>query len=601
MPSGSEDPWREPGAADSATAPLPANDTSPRLIHSRFVRLAEAGPDRPGLFFGDECLSYGRLLTSGREVAAALTDLGLRPGSRVAILARRSPRLVVQLLGVLLAGCQFAILDRTYPRARIQAMVDACQPHAVLDGDRVDRRDQEAPVAGADLVDDAGLDDGAGLAGPGPACAGPPAYLTFTSGTTGTPRCVQGGHAAVVHYLTWSPEAFGLHAGDRFSMLSGLSHDPLLRDVFGPLSLGAQLFIPDLRTWARPEALATWLRERRVSVTHLTPTMARRVLIPGKVSLPDLRRVLLGGEVVHTGDLRSFAQVASEARFTVVYGCTETPQVVMHHTAARDELAGDAAAVVPLGEPAPGAEVEIVSATGLAVPAGERGELVVRTPHLALGYLRRDGAGLRLEPFGSRYATGDLAYRDADGRLLFAGRSDRQVTIRGARVELEEIEHHLRSCPGVVLAAVTTAPSDGGPSLHATVVVRPGSGLTERELRKHVAALLPAPVVPSAITVLEKIPMSPNGKFDMSNDQTARSAGAVTSRVSEILGAALNRAPLAPDDDFFELGGDSLAAIEVAATIEDEFGYELSIEDIFRVSGAGDLSMLVWNGVRGDS
>jgi amino acid adenylation domain-containing protein len=592
VPSGSEDPWREPGAADSATTSLPA---SPQLIHSRFVRLAEAGPDRPGLFFGDECLSYGELLTSGRGVAAALTDLGLAPGSRVAILARRSPRLVIQLLGVLLAGCQFAILDRTYPRARLRAMVDACQPHAVLDGDRLDKRDPEAPAAGADR------EDGASLADPGPARSGPPAYLTFTSGTTGTPRCVQGGHAAVVHYLTWSPEAFGLRAGDRFSMLSGLSHDPLIRDVFGPLSLGAQLFIPDLRTWARPEALAAWLRERRVSVTHLTPTMARRVFVPGKVSLPDLRRVLLGGEVVHAGDLRSFSQVASRAEFTVVYGCTETPQVVMHHTPARDELAGDAAAVVPLGEPAPEAEIEIVSATGRAVPAGERGELVVRTPHLALGYLRRDGTRLRLEPFGSRYATGDLACRDADGRLLFAGRSDRQVTIRGARVELEEVEYHLRSCPGVVLAAATTAPSDDGPSVHATVVVRPGSGLTERELRKHVAALLPAPVVPSAITVLEKIPMSANGKFHMSNDQTARSAGDVTSRVSEILGTALGRAPLAPDDDFFELGGDSLAAIEVAATIEDEFGYELSIEDIFRVSGAGDLSMLVWNGVRGDS
>ena len=595
MPSGSEHPWRTADAAGSVTVSPPAISASPELIHSRFVRLAEAGPDRPGLFSGNECLSYGQLLTSGRGVAAALTDLGLAPGSRVAILARRNPRLVIQLLGVLLAGCQFAIMDRTYPRARVQAMVDACQPHAVLDDDRLDKLSPEAPAV------EAVREHGACLADPGSAPAGPPAYLAFTSGTTGTPRCVQGGHAAVVHYLTWSPEAFDLHAGDRFSMVSGLSHDPLIRDVFSPLSLGARLFIPDLRTWARPEALATWLRERRISATHLTPTMARRVFVPGKVSLPDLRRVLLGGEVVHASDIRSFAQVAPEARLTVVYGCTETPQVAMHHTAARDELAGDATAVVPLGEPAPAAEAEIVSATGRAVPAGERGELVVRTPHLALGYLHRDGARLRLEPLGSEYATGDLAYRDADGRLLFAGRSDRQVTIRGARVELEEIEHHLRSCPGVVLAAATTAPSDDGPSVHATVVVRPGSALTERELKTHVAALLPAPVVPSAITVLEKIPMSPNGKFDMSNDQTARSAGDVTSRVSEILGTVLGRAPLAPDEDFFELGGDSLAAIEVAATIEDEFGYELSIEDIFRVSGAADLSMLVWNGVRGDS
>ncbi len=509
MPSDSEDLWGELSGVKAPTAASRAVSTSAQLIHSRFVHLAEADPDRPGLFFADQCLSYGQLLESGRRVATALMDLDLTPGSRVAIVARRNPGLVIQLLGVLLAGCQFAILDRAYPRARLEAMVDACQPHAVLDDDRLEKQHLETPVLGAARKDQAGLVD------PGSARAGLPAYLAFTSGTTGTPECVQGGHAAVVHYLTWSPEAFGLGADDRFSMISGLSHDPLIRDVFSPLSLGAQLLIPDLRTWARPEALATWMREHRVTVTHLTPTMARRIFIQKQASLPDLRRVLLGGEVVRTDDLCSFAQVAPHARFTVVYGCTETPQVAMHHTAARDDFAGDATAVVPLGEPAPAMEVELVSATGVAVPAGERGELVVRTPHLAFGYLRRDSAGLRLEPFGSHYATGDLGYRDADGRLLFAGRSDRQVKVRGARVELGEVEHHLRSCPGVVLAAATVAPSDDGPSVQATVVVRPDGALTARELKKHLAALLPAPAVPSTIMILHKIPMSPNGKFDI--------------------------------------------------------------------------------------
>lgn len=587
MPADSGDPGREPGGAVPAAATSRAVSVASQLIHSRFVHLAEADPGRPGLFFADQSLSYGQLLESSRRVAASLTGLGLAPGSRVAIVARRDPGLVSQLIGVLLAGCQFAILDRTYPRARLRAMIDACQPHAVLDKDRLDRRDAEAP-ASEDVV-------------PDPARAWQPGYLTFTSGTTGTPRCVQGGHAAVVHYLTWSPEAFGLRGDDRFSMISGLSHDPFIRDVFSPLSLGAQLFIPDPRTWARPQALATWMREHRLTVTHLTPTMARRLFLQGQACLPDLRRVLLGGEVVHAGDLRSFAKVAPGARFTVVYGCTETPQVVLHYTAGPDDLAGDASGAVPLGEPAPAAEIEIVSAAGIAVPTAERGELVVRTPHLAFGYLKRGGAGLRLEPFGSRYATGDLGYRDSDGRLLFAGRSDRQVTVHGARVELDEIEHHLLSCQGVAFAAATVKPSDDGPSVRATVVLRPGIAVTERELKKHVAALLPAAAVPSVITVLDKIPLSPNGKFDMSNDQAVPSAETVTERVSEILGTVLGRAPLAPGDDFFELGGDSLAAIEAAAAIEEELGYELSIEDIFTVSGVADLSTLVWKGISAGS
>jgi acyl carrier protein len=142
------------------------------------------------------------------------------------------------------------------------------------------------------------------------------------------------------------------------------------------------------------------------------------------------------------------------------------------------------------------------------------------------------------------------------------------------------------------------AQTDDGPSLQATVVVRPGSEITEQELRKHIVALLPAPAVPSAITVLDKIPMTPNGKSTLSSDQTFQSADAVARRVSEILGAVLDRAPLAPDEDFFEQGGDSLAAIEAAATIESEFGYELSIEDIFMQSGTAELSKLVWNGLR---
>jgi amino acid adenylation domain-containing protein len=495
-------------AVKAAATPSRGLSRSGQFIQSRFVDLAVADPGRPAVSFGDQCLSYGQLLESSQRVAAGLTDLGLAPGSRVGIIARRHPSLVIQLIGILLAECQFTILDRTYPSARRQAMVDACRPHAVLDEDELDKLDLEAPVAVAQ-------DDQAGLAGDGLDFASLPAYLSFTSGTTGTPKCVQGGHAAVVHYLTWSAEKFDLRAGDRFSMISGLSHDPLIRDVFSPLSLGAQLLIPDLRTWANPAALATWMRERQITVTHLTPTMARRVLIPGQASLPDLRRVILGGEVVRVGDLHSFAKVASGARFTVVYGCTETPQVMMHHTITSSDIEVEPAALVPLGDAAPGVDIGLVSSTGLTVPAGERGELVVRTPYLAFGYLRRDGDGLRREPFGRQYATGDLAYRDSSGCLLFAGRSDRQVKIRGARVELDEVEHCLRSCPGVLVAAVAVDSLDDGPALRATVVLQPDVALTERELKRHLAKLLPAPAMPSTIAVLDQIPMSPNGKINL--------------------------------------------------------------------------------------
>jgi len=134
-------------AVKAATAPSRDVGTSGQFIHSRFVDLAAADPDRPAVSFADQCLSYGQLLESSRRVAAGLTDLGLAPGSRVGIIARRHPSLVIQLIGILLAECQFTILDRTYPSARLQAMVDACRPHAVLDEDELDKLDLEVPVA----------------------------------------------------------------------------------------------------------------------------------------------------------------------------------------------------------------------------------------------------------------------------------------------------------------------------------------------------------------------------------------------------------------------------------------------------------------------
>ncbi|MDG4803235.1 AMP-binding protein [Micromonospora sp. WMMD980] len=437
------------------------------------------------------------------------------PESRVAVLGRRSPDLIVCILGTLLAGACFAVLDQSYPRRRLQSMAELMEPHAVVASGVASHPQVDAPH-----IDVTAISSGGGGIAVG--AASNVAYLAFTSGTTGVPKCLVGGHDAVVHYLRWSVDEFEYSADDRFSMISGLSHDPLLRDVFLPLSIGASVHIPDGRTWARPAALAQWLAEQEITSAHLTPSVARRVLVPALTRLPRLRRILLGGEPLRWRDLQQFRAAAPNTRLTTVYGTTETPQVAMHLTPSDEDIAtGDGP--VPLGKPAPGFHVRLVGPNGSEPPLGEPGEIIVRSPHLALGRIV-DG---RITPLGQEHATGDRGHLTQTGELIFDGRTDRQVKIRGLRVELGEVEEALRRCPGVKDAIATVIPADPADpvseaTLGATAVVAPDAKLDKRKLAAHLATLLPMGAVPSVLDVRTDIPISPNGKLEAESFESLR-------------------------------------------------------------------------------
>ena len=280
-----------------------------------------------------------------------------------------------------------------------------------------------------------------------------PAYVAFTSGSTGAPLGIRSSHAPVSHFLAWHIATFGLRSGDRFSLLSGIAHDPVLRDIFTPLSLGASLHVPAPDVRESPEALARWLAGERITVAHLTPPLAQLVLADEEeTQFASLRRPFFGGDRLDLRNRRALRRRAPDCRFVNFYGTTETPQAMSFHAVDPGEIEARAPeARFRIGRGIDGVQILVQNGERLC-GIGEPGEICVRTPYLSDGYLEDErNAGRFGDSDGVRcYRTGDLGIYDPDGRVEILGRNDAQAKIRGYRVEPREIEAVLEAHPAVL-------------------------------------------------------------------------------------------------------------------------------------------------------
>ncbi|HVT17772.1 MAG TPA: non-ribosomal peptide synthase/polyketide synthase [Thermoanaerobaculia bacterium] len=593
-------------------------------MHAGFLAQARRSPGSLAVAEARRAFTYGDLDLSSRRLAAALRMAGLEQGDRVAIFGPRSTALVCALLGVLRAGGAFVLLDPAYPATRLATCAALAQPRACIEIGSAElpveltarlaeiparlrlrlAHDLElAPGAAAEAVEDwepAGPDD--------------LAYLAFTSGSTGSPKAIMGTHRPVSHFLAWYAQHFGLGDGDRFSMLSGLSHDPLLRDVFAPLSLGAVLLVPEPGVLADSRRLIAWLAEQGASVIHLTPALGRMLaegaLGDARARIRSLRYAFFGGDVLTAGDLARFATLAPAARCVNFYGTTETPQAMGVYEPRRpDDLAATPGQGlrIPVGAGIDGAQLLVLNETDGLAGVGELGEICIRTPYLARGYLAGEPAerGFTFNPFTARpgdrmYRTGDLGRYRWDGCVELVGRADDQVKVRGFRLELVEVEAALAQHPDLAAAAVVRhEDAAGAPFLAAYVVPRQGA-VPIRELRAFLRARLPEFMVPEAWVALERLPLTPNGKLDRralpppvaaGTQVPARRALTGTEEMlaaiwSEVLGAE----PSGPEDDFFDLGGHSLKAAQVEARVRQRFGVDLPLAAFFEAPTLGGLA-----------
>ncbi|MFE3447821.1 amino acid adenylation domain-containing protein [Nonomuraea sp. NPDC059194] len=513
--------------------------------------------DGPGLLDGD---AYGSLR---RRTVAAIRRAGVRPGETVAVLASRVPELPGLLLGVLASGARWLVVDSAHPPAVQEKhaagarAVIRCAPG--LDGlPEIVLTDEEDDTIHPER-----------------------GYLSLTSGTTGDPKPVVTTDRPLAHFVDWYVRTFGINQDDRFALLSGLAHDPALRDMFVPVRAGARLFVPEQDLLRDPVRLAAWLAEHAVTVLHLTPQLAAMLAGTG-ATLPDVRLVGVGGDRFTWAEADRLRRLAPHARLVAFYGTTETPQAHAWH-----ELGRPTTELVPIGSPVEGSEILVLAADGRRAAVGELGEVVVRSRYLSTGYLDQ---ALTKERFdGDRFRTGDLGRLNPDGTVTPAGRADDQVKVRGFRVELGEVEAALATDQDV-RAAVAVA--EGGTLTGYVVPARPG--LSAHRVLERLRSVLPEHAVPGEVVLLPALPLTPNGKVDRAalRRPPARAAetanggsrldGPTQKVVAQVWHAVLGVPRLGPDDNFFEIGGHSLAIAAVQARLKAATGRDIPIVELFR-------------------
>ncbi|MFL5385134.1 MAG: amino acid adenylation domain-containing protein, partial [Longimicrobiaceae bacterium] len=388
-------------ATDEAASVLPdaslplAPEPWRGAVHETFAARAAASPDAPAVADAGEMWTYGELDAAANRIAHALAAGGVQHGDVVAVWAHRSPALVRALLGAWKAGAAFAILDPAYPPVRLAAQVRAAKPSALL---RIAAAGEVPEEAAAALAESAratvvltadGKDGVDGFPSTAPAVSVGPddlAYVAFTSGTTGAPKAIAGTHRPLAHFFGWYARELGLSAGDRVSLLSGLAHDPLLRDVFAPLTTGGRIVIPDPDQVGTPGWLAGWMRDSGVTVAHLTPAMGQILATgTGDSTLPALRLACFGADVLRATDVERLRAIAPNAEAVNFYGATETPQAIAAFRVPMELAEGGD--VVPVGRGIEGVDLLVVTPSGTLAGIGELGEIAVRTPYLSRGYL----------------------------------------------------------------------------------------------------------------------------------------------------------------------------------------------------------------------
>ncbi|HSU83067.1 MAG TPA: amino acid adenylation domain-containing protein, partial [Thermoanaerobaculia bacterium] len=582
-------------------------------IHDLFSARARAAPERPAISDREGTWSYGELETASNRLAHRLLDAGVRQGDRVAVWAHRSAPVATAVLGALKAGAAFTMLDPAYPPARLVEILCIAAPRALVRleaggplPDGVDVWLIEAGCVRIDLPRGGAapvLERLAGLPGEPPAVATGPddvAVLGFTSGSTGTPKGIAGRHGPLTHFLPWQCERFGLTAEDRFSLLSGLAHDPLQRDLFTPLYLGATIVVPDPEDVGVSGRLAAWVAREGVTVAHLTPAMGQilteRASGGAAVEAPSLRLVLLVGDALTRLDVARIRRLAPRVTCVNLYGSTETQRAVAYHVCA--ETGEDAKQVLPLGAGMRDAQLLVINRAGRLAGIGEVGEIAVRSPHLAQGYLGDPALTadkFRTNPFtgldGDRiYRTGDLGRYLPDGEVTFAGRADQQVKIRGFRIEPAEIEARLAALPGV-REAVVVAREDRGEKRLVAYIVAEGAAVSPAFLRQALRDRLPAYMVPSAFVLLERLPITPNGKVDRralpapvaAAEASVQAApeGAIEERIAAVWREVLGVERVGVTDNFFDVGGHSLLLVRLHSRLQEELGREISLLELF--------------------
>lgn len=568
----------------------------PQCVHQLVEYQAACRAVQPAVLHRGAELSYAELNARANRLARRLRRLGVGRESRVLVSLPRSADLVVALLAVLKTGGSYVPVDPTYPPERRDFIIADSRPAAVITS--VQCLPCSPAVPGVVMDGNLFADEPAGNL---EVASHPlsPAYIIYTSGSTGAPKGVTVDHESVVALVTAEP-SLRVGPGDVVAQLVPAAFDVSVFEIWAALCHGAQVAVLGEDHWSARE-FGDQLRRCRPDWLFLTAGVFHLLAEFDPESLASVATLLVGGDVVSSRHLRTAAARCRHRTFAA-YGPTETTVFTSLHPAAP----GDPAERVPIGTALSGKTMTVLGPALDPLAPGQTGEIYIGGHGVAQGYYGKPS--LTAERFlpdphagrpGARmYRSGDLGVTLPDGELEFSGRVDRQVKIRGYRIELGEVESVLNAHPRVVSAAVVA--SEGSAGMKRLVAYVGGTGLDRAAIRGWLAARLPAHMVPSAVIVLDRMPLDPNGKVDRGSlPEPPRSLGVealadeeLEQLIAAVWAEALELDRVGAADNWFEVGGDSLRSMIVLDRLRGA-GVEVSADDFLANPTVGKLAALI--------
>jgi amino acid adenylation domain-containing protein len=579
--------------ADAQGPGLKATDAT--LAPEQILDQVSRSRGSPAVKCGGVRRSYGELETSASSIALRLLSNGLKDGDRVGLFLDRSPLMIAGILGSHWAGAAYVPLDPGYPQGRNRDILADAEVAAVVTTSSLRGRLPSGPWS----VIDADNPGGAGRKGDFPALSpDTPAYILYTSGSSGSPKGVVVTHGNLRASTQARLETYDFSPG-RFLLLPSVAFDSSVAGIFWTLATAGTLMIPTEDEVRDPRRLARLVAEEGVTSLLCVPSLYAQLLEAGANRLQGLEAAIVAGESCSSRLVQEHFRLLPQVRLFNEYGPTEATV----WASVQEVTEKDAVRPVSIGRPIPGVRIDVLDSLGRGVPAGIPGHAWISGPTVTRGYWRRpeltaerftDHPGTRER----RYRTGDRMAWTEDGRLLFLGREDEQIKLRGFRIEPGEIEAALLDLPGVERAAVVARSLGLGEAMATDtasmqlVAFLQGSGIVAR-WREDLAARLPDYMIPSRVVELPQLPLLPNGKIDrrrlrdmaldpeLHSEEPGSIPGTREQALISLWEGLLGRSGIGLNDNFFELGGHSLLVVEMTRAIERDLEVTLTAADVF--------------------
>jgi aspartate racemase len=590
----------EPGIVHAGHSPDPdLNSCCNHLVEIQ----ALANPDRVALIHGNRQLTYRELDEQANRIADHLTNRGISTDTPVGLFMNRSPEMCIAILGILKAGGAYVPLDPTYPEERLRFMISDSGLKIVLTN-HATTESVRCPGLVEPLVIDQLQEIPAKKLSPQQPHSGNLAYIMYTSGSTGVPKGVMVTHGNVLNFALSALSRYGITASDRILQFFSVSFDGSIEEIFSTWAAGATLVLRDFPVELTAVEFFRQIRKNGISVIDL-PTAFWHELVNSIRSddillPPSLRLVIIGGEQASLPTYRKWHDLfGSTPRLINTYGPTETTVVSLAADLSTIEQLDERHGGLPIGTPLDNTCIAVVSETLNIMPYGMPGELLIGGSGVTKGYLKRpeltqekfiDGLSGKAMRF---YRTGDLVRFLEDGNLLFLGRVDHQIKIRGFRIEPTGIETQLNRHAMVKSSAVIDYKDNAGQSYLVAYILPEQTAPTANELKRYLSRKMPEYMVPPHYICLDVFPLLPNGKIDRKGfpppDLTTRQERKIIppsteleSRLIEIWEDTLGVSPVGIRDNFFDIGGHSLMAVRLCASINERLETSLTISGLFQ-------------------